>query len=68
LHQQRRALAAERGAGDQADALFLSGQHHVGNTRIVAAKRDQTAMAGVGHMTHLANADAPEMGVNRVGP
>jgi hypothetical protein len=41
---------------------------NVGDARIVAAQRDQTAMAGVGYMTHLANADAPEMGVYRIGP
>ena len=34
LHQQRGALAAEPGAGDQRDAFLLGGQHDVGDGRV----------------------------------
>ena len=68
LHQERRALAAERGAGDEADAFLLGRQHHVGDSRVVAAERDEPAMAGVGHIADLTHADAAEMAVDRVGP
>ncbi len=30
--------AAKRGAGDEADAFLLGGQHHVGDVRIVLAQ------------------------------
>jgi len=68
LHQQRRALAAERGAGDEADAFLLGGQHHVGDGVIGLTQLDQPAMAGIRHIADLANADAAEMAVDRVRP
>jgi len=68
LHEQRRPLAAERGAGNESDALFLGGQHDVGDLRIVTAQRDKPAMAGVGHVTDLADADAAKVRVDRIRP
>jgi len=68
LHQERGALPAKRGAGDQPDAFFFRGQHHVDDLRILLAQRDQPAMPGVGHIADLADADAAKMRVDRVGP
>ena len=68
LHQQRRALAAKRGAGDQPDPFLLGRQHDVGDVGIVAAQRDQPAVAGIRHIADLADADAPKLRVDRIRP
>jgi hypothetical protein len=68
LHQQGGAFAAERRAGDKPHALFLGGEHDVGDIRIVAAQRDQPAMARVRDITDLPNTDTLEVSVDRVRP
>ena len=51
-----------------ADALLLGGQHDVMDVGVVDAQLDQPAMAGIGHVADLADADAAELRIDRVRP
>src|SRR6185437_4200876 len=68
LHQQSSALTAKCCAGDQSHTFFLRRQHHVGDVRIGLTQPDELAVAGIGNVADLTNADTTEMRVDGVGP
>ena len=61
-------MPAEPGAGDEPDAFLLGGQHDVMDVGILDAQLDQAAVAGIGHIADLADADPAELRIDRVRP
>src|SRR5262249_53962710 len=68
LHQQRRALIAERSAGHETDAFLFGRQYDVMDVRVIDAQRDKAAVPGIRYVTYLPDADPLELRINQVRP
>jgi hypothetical protein len=68
LHQEHAALAAEPGAGRNADPLLLSREHRRFHDRFGMTQFDQACMTGVGYVGHLPDSGLTQLLENRFRP
>jgi hypothetical protein len=61
-------LATKRCASDEANAFLFGRQNYIGDVGIILTELNQPAMASVGHVADLSNADAAKVRIDCVGP
>ena len=62
------AILSSRDPDREGHALFLRGEDHVDDVRIVDAPLDKSRMSGVGHVRHLTYVRALQVREDGVGP